>query len=79
MSDQKPMPEPKYDAADLAQYLPRQTQADLAKATESAGLSKAAGVAFILAGEALRDYCPPGERALVAGILMAMYAREPKA
>lgn len=63
---------------DIVAYLPASKRAALERAAEVGQMSVGAALAMSLASEPIRDYCPPGERALVAGLLMRVYLDEAK-
>lgn len=60
-------------ANEIFRVLSPARRALLARAAEAGKMSIGAAVAYSLAADPIKDYCPPDERAKVAGLLMRAF------
>ena len=58
---------------EVVRYLPTQHREALRSAAKAGGMSIGAALAFSQAGAEIKKYCPPEERAKVAGLLMRTF------
>jgi hypothetical protein len=61
------------DVDEMVLFLPPDKRADLERAAKAGNMSVAAAVAFSAAGGEIKRWCPPEERAKVAGLLMRAF------
>jgi hypothetical protein len=66
------------DADEIVRYLPPEKRALLERAAAAGRMSIGAAVAYSLAADPIKEYCPPHERAKVAGLLMRAFLDDEK-